>query len=221
MIVTSGESEVKTKTAVGIGRFLTQKLVRVKKFEKLIRHGVHGASYMTLKNDKTSNTFLTDIYTRRSDAYFRFVVDAASFLTPLRYDSEDSCLGNDCVALFFHFPRQFISSVIASSSLSDMRSLSVSSSCCSCGYTSCALSASSGRTVARSPPLISSHHTAIPERRKLATTFFGVEATCHAESIRINWFDWADFSESGRTLGRACFVIPNNPKSSACVLSEE
>jgi hypothetical protein len=27
MIITSGESEVKPKTAVGIGRFLTQKLV--------------------------------------------------------------------------------------------------------------------------------------------------------------------------------------------------
>jgi hypothetical protein len=74
MIITSGESEVKTKTVFGIGRFPTQKLVRVKKFEKLIQHEVHGASYTTLKNNKTSNAFLTDIDTRRSDAYFRFVV---------------------------------------------------------------------------------------------------------------------------------------------------
>jgi hypothetical protein len=74
MTISSGESEVETKTAVGIGRFLTQKHVRAKKFEKLIQHEVHGASYTTLKNNKTSHAILTDIYTRRSDAFYRFVV---------------------------------------------------------------------------------------------------------------------------------------------------
>jgi hypothetical protein len=74
MIIKSGESELKTNTAVGIGRFLTQKLVRVKKFEKLIQHKLHGAGYATLQNNESSNAILTDVYTRRSDAYYRFTV---------------------------------------------------------------------------------------------------------------------------------------------------
>jgi Txe/YoeB family toxin of Txe-Axe toxin-antitoxin module len=74
MIIPSGESEVKTKTGVVIGRFLTQRLVRAKKFEKLIQHEVYRASYTTLKNNETSNAILIDIYTRRSDAFHRFVV---------------------------------------------------------------------------------------------------------------------------------------------------
>jgi hypothetical protein len=74
VIMTTGESTFKTKTAVGIGRFLTQKPVRGKKFGKLIQHEIHGASYTTLKNNETWNAFLTHIYTRGSDAYFRFVV---------------------------------------------------------------------------------------------------------------------------------------------------
>jgi hypothetical protein len=74
MIIKSGESELKTKIATGIGRFLTQKLVRSKKYEKLIQHPVHEMSSTTLKDSATSNAMLTDIYTRRSDAFFRFTV---------------------------------------------------------------------------------------------------------------------------------------------------
>jgi hypothetical protein len=73
-IITSGESELKTKIPTGIGRFLTQKLILAKKYEKLIQHPVHGMSYTTLKDNATSNAMLTDIYTRRSDAFFRFTV---------------------------------------------------------------------------------------------------------------------------------------------------
>jgi hypothetical protein len=64
MIVRSRELELKTKTAVGIGRFLTQKIVRGKKFEKLIEHEVHGASFTTLKDNKVSNVMLANVYTR-------------------------------------------------------------------------------------------------------------------------------------------------------------
>jgi hypothetical protein len=74
MTITSGESELKTKTATGVGRFLTQKFIRVKKFEKLIQHSVHGTSYTTFRNNVSSNAMLTDIYTRRSDAFYRFTV---------------------------------------------------------------------------------------------------------------------------------------------------
>jgi hypothetical protein len=48
---------------IQVGRFLTQRLVRVKRFEKLIQSQVSGMDSMTLKNNKTSNAFLTDIYT--------------------------------------------------------------------------------------------------------------------------------------------------------------
>jgi hypothetical protein len=82
MIVRSGELELKTKTAVGIGRFLTQKLIRVQKIQKLIEHEVHGASFTTLKNSEVSNAMLTNIYTRRSDAFFRFVVVGRADLLP-------------------------------------------------------------------------------------------------------------------------------------------
>jgi hypothetical protein len=74
MKITSGELEVKTETAVGIGHFLTQKLVRAKKIEKLVEHNVHGASFTTLKDNDTSNAILTDINTRWSDAFSRFAV---------------------------------------------------------------------------------------------------------------------------------------------------
>jgi hypothetical protein len=74
MLVKTEESELKTKTAVGIGHFLTQKVIRPNMYKKLIEHEVHGASFITLKGNEASNKILTDIYTRRSDAFFRFVV---------------------------------------------------------------------------------------------------------------------------------------------------
>jgi 3-dehydroquinate dehydratase len=74
MFVKTEELEFKTRTAVGIGRFLTQKVIRPKKIDKLIEHQHHGASYTTLKGNEVSNGMLTNIYTRRSDAFFRFVV---------------------------------------------------------------------------------------------------------------------------------------------------
>jgi hypothetical protein len=74
MIVRSRGSELKIKTAVGIRRFLTQQIVRVKKFEKAIEHECHGASFTTLKSNEVSNAMLTDVCTGRSDALFRFTV---------------------------------------------------------------------------------------------------------------------------------------------------
>jgi hypothetical protein len=74
MIVKKGASELKTKTAVGIGRFLTQTIIRAEKIEKLIEHEVHGATFSTLKKNEISNGMLVNIETRRSDAFFRFVV---------------------------------------------------------------------------------------------------------------------------------------------------
>jgi hypothetical protein len=70
----TGESEFKTKTMVDVSRFLTQKIVRMEKIEKLIKHEVHGASFTTFKKNEISNLILTNIYTRRSYTFFHFVV---------------------------------------------------------------------------------------------------------------------------------------------------
>jgi hypothetical protein len=40
----------------------------------LIEHETHGASFTTLKENDVSNATLTNIYMKRSDAFFRFVV---------------------------------------------------------------------------------------------------------------------------------------------------
>ena len=74
MIVGAGKSELKTTTPVGIGQFLTQEIIRTKNIEALVRHDVHGASFTTLKRNEVSNAILTDVHTRRSDAFFRFTV---------------------------------------------------------------------------------------------------------------------------------------------------
>jgi hypothetical protein len=42
MIVKTEESEYKTRAAMGIGRFLSQKVMHPDKFRKLIGHEVHG-----------------------------------------------------------------------------------------------------------------------------------------------------------------------------------
>jgi hypothetical protein len=70
MYLGKDESELKTRSAAGIGRFLTQKIIRSEKYEKLIQHEVHGARFTTLKQNEVSNAMLTNIYTRRSDAFF-------------------------------------------------------------------------------------------------------------------------------------------------------
>jgi hypothetical protein len=73
MILTTPESEHKTKMAVGIGRFLTQGIIRTGRITKSIAYGVRGASFTTVKNNEVSNRMLTNVYTRRSDSFFRFV----------------------------------------------------------------------------------------------------------------------------------------------------
>jgi hypothetical protein len=85
IIIKTEESDYKTKTTMGMAHFLTQKVVRPDKFKKLIRHPVHGTMFTTLKENEASNYNLTDIYTQKSDAYFRFMVlgRADCLLTPI------------------------------------------------------------------------------------------------------------------------------------------
>jgi hypothetical protein len=74
MVVKTEGSELQISSAVGIGRFLTQKVIRPSRYNKLIEHKVHGATYTTLNENNVSNSMLTDIYTRNSDAFFQFDV---------------------------------------------------------------------------------------------------------------------------------------------------
>jgi uncharacterized C2H2 Zn-finger protein len=69
-----GASKV-TNTGMGIGRFLTQQIIRPRLITKLISaHPQHGAAFVTLKGNECSNQLLTDIYTKRTNAFFRFMV---------------------------------------------------------------------------------------------------------------------------------------------------
>jgi hypothetical protein len=76
MVVRTDTSKHKTKIAVGIGRFLTQKVIRPQKLDSLLQHEVHGATYTTLPGNAVLNTILMNMRTRRTDAFFRYVVAA-------------------------------------------------------------------------------------------------------------------------------------------------
>jgi hypothetical protein len=74
MVLGREGSEYKTTNPAGIGRFLTQRIIRPRLAQKVMEHELHGASFSTLKGNEISNRFLTNIYTKRSDALFRFAV---------------------------------------------------------------------------------------------------------------------------------------------------
>jgi hypothetical protein len=74
MIMKTKESDYKTKTATGTCRFLIQKVVRPNKCKKLIKHPVHRATYTILNGNEASNHNLTNIYTQKSDIYFRLMM---------------------------------------------------------------------------------------------------------------------------------------------------
>jgi hypothetical protein len=82
MIMKIEKSEFQTKTVIGVGRFLTQKIIRVDKIEKLIGHEVHGVSFTMFKKNEVSNSMLTNIYMRRSDAFFCFIVVRRTYCLP-------------------------------------------------------------------------------------------------------------------------------------------
>jgi hypothetical protein len=74
IVVATPGSEQKVKSAIGIGHFLTPRVVRPEKLKKLITKEVHGTSYTTLQANEVSNLNLTDMYGYKSDAHFRFLV---------------------------------------------------------------------------------------------------------------------------------------------------
>jgi hypothetical protein len=70
----SDVSEYKTKTVAGIGRFLTQAIVRPRRQADLSSKQLHGAAFSTVKDSEYSSKILRDIDARRSNAFFRFGV---------------------------------------------------------------------------------------------------------------------------------------------------
>jgi hypothetical protein len=62
----------KTKKPTGIGRFLTQNIIRKSLAEKVQLHPLHGASFQTLKGNVISNKILR--CAKYSNGLFRFVV---------------------------------------------------------------------------------------------------------------------------------------------------
>jgi hypothetical protein len=49
------ESGYKTRTGIGIGHYLSQKILRLEKRMKLLEHKCHAASFTTLENNQRSN----------------------------------------------------------------------------------------------------------------------------------------------------------------------
>jgi hypothetical protein len=112
MTIGAGESEFDTKTAVGIGRILTQKVIRTKKITDLMKLEVHGANFKTLKMNEVSNSMWTNVYSRKSDTFFRFVVVARADCLPTpahlrrwygdRGDENCRCCGKGRVQILVH-----------------------------------------------------------------------------------------------------------------------
>jgi hypothetical protein len=82
LIIKAEESEMKTNSAVGIGRFLTQKVIRPQKIKRLLEKEKHGATFEMLKDNQMSNKILADAKTMKSDAFFRFTVAARADILP-------------------------------------------------------------------------------------------------------------------------------------------
>jgi hypothetical protein len=73
VVVKTEGLKYKTRTAVGIGRFLTQ---------KLIHYEIHKVSLMALQGNEVSNAMVTNIYPKRSDAFLKFVAVARADCLP-------------------------------------------------------------------------------------------------------------------------------------------
>jgi hypothetical protein len=82
MVIKANGSERKTNSAVGIGRYLSQKAMRPEKIETLLRKEKHGATFATLEDNPVSNEMLIDARTMKSDAFFRFTVAARADVLP-------------------------------------------------------------------------------------------------------------------------------------------
>jgi hypothetical protein len=81
-VIKANGSDKKIDAAVGIGRYVAQKVVRQLKFEKLTSRQKRGATFATLENNLMSIKMPMDAKTTRSDAFFRFTVVARADVFP-------------------------------------------------------------------------------------------------------------------------------------------
>jgi hypothetical protein len=82
MVIKADESEKKTNSAIGISRYLTQKIMRPRKTETLLKKEKHKITFATLEDNLVSNKILTDAKTMKSNAFFRFTVAARADVLP-------------------------------------------------------------------------------------------------------------------------------------------
>jgi hypothetical protein len=65
-----------------IGRLLTQKLIRARRYAGLKNMMVHGATFRTLGDNTVSNRMMNNIFSKRSDAFFRYTIAARTDSLP-------------------------------------------------------------------------------------------------------------------------------------------
>jgi hypothetical protein len=76
MLIKTNRPEKKTNSAVGTGRYLTEKVVRSQKIETLLRKEKHRATFPILEDNLILNKMLTNARTINSDDFFRFTLAA-------------------------------------------------------------------------------------------------------------------------------------------------
>jgi hypothetical protein len=76
LVIKANGPEKKPDAAIGIGRYLVQKVTRSQKFERPIKKEKHRTTFATLGNNLVSKKMFTDAKTARSHAFFRFTVAA-------------------------------------------------------------------------------------------------------------------------------------------------
>jgi hypothetical protein len=82
LVILAEKSEMKINSAVGIGRFLTQKVARPQKIKSFLAKEKHGARFATLENNLISIKILRDAKTMKSDAFFWFTGAASADVPP-------------------------------------------------------------------------------------------------------------------------------------------
>jgi hypothetical protein len=76
MVIRANGSKKKTNCVVDIGRYLTQKVVRPRKIETLLKKEKHGITFAVLKDNLISNKILIGARTMKSDIFFRLTIAA-------------------------------------------------------------------------------------------------------------------------------------------------
>jgi hypothetical protein len=74
----------KINSAIAVRYYLTQKAVRARKIETLLRKEKHEATFATLESSLVLNKMITHARTRKSNAFFRFTIAVKANVLPIR-----------------------------------------------------------------------------------------------------------------------------------------